>query len=130
MLICNSTNWISIKWSHILHMAYIPKTVCKPKIMDRPTYTSKSLESPTKNMFVYTHAVTNNNTDSVPMKWKTSTSDFIPIGCEATDSNKETSDLDNDENEVNQPTTNNQHIRTSNRRKKLPPTRSHDFLWE
>jgi len=25
--------------------------------MDRPTYTSKSLESPTKNMLVYIHAV-------------------------------------------------------------------------
>jgi hypothetical protein len=77
-----------------------------------------------------TKSSTNNNTDSIPMKWKTSTSDFIPIGCEAMDSNNDTSDLDNDGNEVNQPTTNNQHIRTSNRRKKSPPTRSHVFLWE
>jgi len=57
ILVRNSTNWISIKWSHILHVAYIPKTVCKPKITDRQTYTSKSLESPTKYMLVYIHAV-------------------------------------------------------------------------
>lgn len=57
-LVCNSINWINIKWSHILHVAYIPKTVCKPKIMGRQTCTSKSLESPIKYMLVYIHAVT------------------------------------------------------------------------
>ena len=39
---------------------------------------------------------------SVPLKWKT-TSDFIPFGCEATDTNNNTSDLENDVNEENQP---------------------------
>jgi hypothetical protein len=63
------------------------------------------------------------------MKWKTSTSDFVPTGCEATGLNKEISDLDNDGKEENQPTTNNQNIRVSNRRKKFPLARSHDFLW-
>jgi len=77
-----------------------------------------------------TKSSTNNNIDPIPMKWKTSTSDFIPNGCEAMDSNNDISDLDNDGIEENRPTTNNQHIRTSNRRKKFPPTRSHDFLWE
>ena len=77
-----------------------------------------------------TKSSTNNNMDSIPMKWKTSISDFIPIGCEVPDTNNDTSDLDSDVNEENQPTTNNQNIRTSNRRRKLPPTRSHDFLWE
>jgi hypothetical protein len=71
----------------------------------------------------------NNNTDPIPMKWKTSTSDFIPNGCDATDLNNDTSDLDSDEKEENQPTTNNQTNRISNRRKKFP-TRSHDFLWD
>jgi hypothetical protein len=64
------------------------------------------------------------------MKWKTSTSDFIPAGCEATGLNKEISDLDSERKEENQPTTNNQNIRVSNRRKKSPLVRSHDFLWE
>ena len=49
---------------------------------------------------------TNNNTVSIPMKWKTTTSDFIPIGYEAMDPNNDTSDLDNDVNEENQLTTN------------------------
>ena len=66
----------------------------------------------------------------IPMKWNTSTSDFIPTGCEATGLNKEISDLDSDGKEENQPTTNNQNIRVSNRRKKSPLARSHDFLWE
>ena len=73
---------------------------------------------------------TNSNMDSIPMKWKTSTSDFIPIGCEVPDTNNDTSDLDNDVNAENQPTTNNQNIRMSNRRRKLLSARSHDFLWE
>lgn len=38
-------------------MAYIPKTVRKHKIMDRQTYTSKSLESSTKYMLVYINAL-------------------------------------------------------------------------
>jgi uncharacterized iron-regulated protein len=71
----------------------------------------------------------NNNTDSVPMKWKT-TSDLIPTGCEAMGLNNEISDLDSDGKEENQPTTNNQNIRVSNRRKKLPLARSYDLLWE
>ena len=72
----------------------------------------------------------NNDTDSIPMKWNTSTSDFIPTGREAAGLNKEISDLDRDGKEENQPTTNNQNIRVSNRRKKSPLARSHDFLWE
>jgi hypothetical protein len=64
------------------------------------------------------------------MKWNTTTSDFIPTGCEATGLNKEISDLDSDGKEENQPTTNSQNIRVSNRRKKSPLVRSNDFLWE
>jgi hypothetical protein len=64
------------------------------------------------------------------MKWKTSTPDFISIRCETADLNNDTSDLDSDGKEENQPTTHNQSIRISNRRKKFPLTRSHDFLWE
>jgi len=74
-----------------------------------------------------TKSSTNSNTVSIPLKWKTSTSDFIPFGCDTTDTNNNTSDLENDVNEENQPITSNQNIRTSNRRKKLPPARSHDF---
>lgn len=73
---------------------------------------------------------TNNNGDPIPMKWETSTSDFIPTGCEATDLNNGASELDNDRNEENQSATNNLNNRTSNRRKKFPPARSHDFLRE
>jgi len=85
----------------------------------------------------------NSNTDSIPMKWNISTSDFIPTGCEPSGLNKEICDLDNepsglnkeishldsDGKEINQPTTNNQNIRASNRRKKSPLARSHHFLW-
>jgi hypothetical protein len=71
----------------------------------------------------------NNNTDPIPMKRKTSTSDFIPTGCDAMDLNNDTSDLDSDGKEENQSTTNNQNNRILNRRKKFS-TRSHDFLWE
>jgi len=39
---------------------------------------------------------TNSNSVSIPLKWKTSTSDLIPLGCEATDTNNNTSDLEND----------------------------------
>ena len=46
-----------MKWSYILHEAYIQKTVCKPRIMDRQTCTSKSLELPTKYMHMHIHAV-------------------------------------------------------------------------
>jgi len=46
-----------MKWSYVSHVAYIQKTVCKPKIMDRQAYTSTSLESPTKYMLVYIHVV-------------------------------------------------------------------------
>ena len=53
-----------------------------------------------------TKSSTNNNIDPIPMKWKTSTSDFIPSICEAMDSNNDISDLDNDGIEENQPTTN------------------------
>jgi hypothetical protein len=77
-----------------------------------------------------TKSSTNNSTDSIPMKWKTSTSDFIPIGCEAIDLYNDTRDLDSDGKEENQSTINNQHIRISNRRKKFPLTRSEDFLWD
>jgi hypothetical protein len=64
------------------------------------------------------------------MKWKTSTSDLIPTECEAMGLNNEINDLDSDVKEENQPTTNNQNIRVSNRRKKSPLARSHEFLWE
>jgi len=77
-----------------------------------------------------TKSSTNSNSVSIPLKWKTSASDFIHFGCEATDINNNTSDLENDANEEDQPITSNQNIRTWNRRKKLPPARSHDFLWE
>jgi len=77
-----------------------------------------------------TKYATNSSNVSIPLKWKTSTSDFIPFGCEATGTNNNTSDLENDANEENQPITSNQNIRTWNGRKKLPPVRSHDFLWE
>jgi len=70
------------------------------------------------------------NIDPIPMKWETTTPDFIPIGCEVMDLNNDTSDSDNDEKEENQPTTSNQKNRTSNRRKQFPLTRSQDFLWE
>ena len=49
---------------------------------------------------------------SIPLKWKTLTSDLIPFGCEATDTNNNTNDLENDANEENQPITSNQNIRT------------------
>jgi len=69
------------------------------------------------------------NIDLILLKWKTTTSEFIPIGCEIMDLN-DTSDPDNDEKEENQPITSNQKNRTSNRRKKSSLTRSQDFLWE
>jgi hypothetical protein len=77
-----------------------------------------------------TRSTRNNNIDSIPMKWKITTSDFIPTGRDVKDFHNDTSDLVNDGNEENQSTTNNQNNRTSNRRKKFPLTRSHDFLWE
>ena len=77
-----------------------------------------------------TNSSTISNSVSVPLKWKTSTSDFIPFGCEATDTDNNKSDLGNDANEENEPINSKQNIRTSNRRKKLPPVRSHDFLLE
>ena len=75
----------------------------------------------------YLTKYSNSNSVSIPLKWKTST-DLIPFGCEATDTNNNTSDLENDANEENQPITSNQNIRTWNRRKKLPPVGNHDFL--
>ena len=45
-----------------------------------------------------TRSTRNNNTDSIPMKWKITTSDFIPTGSEVKDFNNDTSDLVNDGN--------------------------------
>ena len=64
------------------------------------------------------------------MKWTPSTSDFIPIGCEAMDLNNDIRDLDSEGKEENQPSINSQNVRILNRRKKSPLTRSEDFLWE
>jgi len=69
------------------------------------------------------------NIDPIPLKWKTTTSDFTPIGGEVMDLNNDTSDPDIDEREENQHTTSNQKNRTSNRRKKFPLTRSQDFFY-
>jgi len=53
------------------------------------------------------------NIDPIPLRWKTTTtSDFIPIGCETMDLNNDTRDPDNDEKEEIQPTTSNQNNRT------------------
>ena len=57
-----------------------------------------------------TKSSTNSNSVSIPLKWKTSTSDFIHFRCEATDTNNNTCDLENDVNEENQPITSNQNI--------------------
>jgi hypothetical protein len=77
-----------------------------------------------------TKASARNNTVPIPMNWKSITSDFISRECVVIDLINNTSALDNAVTEENQLNFNNQNIRTSNRRKKLPPTRSHDFLWE
>jgi hypothetical protein len=71
-----------------------------------------------------------NDTEPIPMKWNTTSSDLTPSGTEATGLNKEISDLNSEEKKENQPITHNQSTRSLNRRKKSPPARSQDFLWD
>ena len=72
----------------------------------------------------------NTNTELIPMKWKTSILEVIPMECEVMGINNEKSDLNSDREEESQSTINNQNIRVSSRRKKNTQARSNEFLWE
>ena len=69
----------------------------------------------------------NKNINPIPLEWKMSTIDLIPIEQASSGLKKVTRKPDSVTNEVNQSTPKNQNIRTLCRRKKIPATRRDDF---